>query len=121
VEVCERDELPAAALTRRGPMPAFESVNARLSLSFARAYLTMIAEFKSPIGSSLCSRRHGSISSSPISRLPTVTSDTRFLSFRLTVYILYNLHLSSPSFSFYVVGPVPTYARDGTETRNAGA
>src|SRR6266446_9162402 len=52
----------------------------------------------------------------PLSRLPTVTSDSRFLPFRLTVYILYNLHLSSPSFSFYVVGPVPTYARDGPET-----
>jgi len=69
-----------------------------LSLSFARAYLTTIAEFNSPIGSSLCSCRHGSISSSPT--FPTTYSDLRF---EISSFPSDSLHTVQFTFEFTIL------------------
>jgi len=92
-------------------------VNAHLSLSFARVHLTTMAEFTSPVDSSYILMGTDQVQVLPLSRPPTVTSDTRFFSFRLTIH--YDLHHPSVEPSVCVVEPVPTYTRDGPETYNA--
>ncbi len=85
----------------------------RACLSLAHVHLTTMAEFNSPLDSSFILM--GTDQILPLSRPLSVTSDTRFLSLRLTVLIQF----TSVDPPVYVVGPVPTYARDDPQTCNA--